>query len=167
MKKELDVLAGPKVPPLGGVLDFMRLLWAVDHGLQATSKRMQVRLELTGPQRLALRIIGRFPGISAGRLAKVLYVHPSTLSGILARLVSRRLVQRWPDPRDGRRALFGLSTSGQQLNDRNEGTVEAAVAEALSTLRPEQVAAAAQVLEAVMRALGVEPAPTEGSTEAD
>lgn len=162
MKKPLDVLAGPAVPPLGGVLDFMRLVWAVDHGLQATSKRMHARLGVTGPQRLALRIIGRFPGISAGRLAQVLHVHPSTLSGILARLVSRRLVQRWPDPRDARRALFGLSASGQKLNEQHEGTVEAALEAALASLPEEKVAAASEVLVALMRALGVEPARADG-----
>ncbi|HUJ27995.1 MAG TPA: MarR family transcriptional regulator, partial [Myxococcales bacterium] len=27
--------------PLGAVLDFMRLLWAVDHSLQSASKRME------------------------------------------------------------------------------------------------------------------------------
>ena len=158
MKKPLDVLAGPDVPPLGGVLDFMRLLWAVDHGLQATSKRMQARLGVTGPQRLVLRIVGRFPGISAGRLARVLHVHPSTLSGILARLVSRRLLQRWPDPRDARRALFGLSASGRALDEQHDGTVESAVAAALASLPEEKIAAAEEVLLAVMRAVGVEPA---------
>ena len=37
MKKPVDVFAGPGTPRLGGILDFMRLLWAVDHGLQEGS----------------------------------------------------------------------------------------------------------------------------------
>ena len=32
-------------------LEFMRLLWAVEHGLQTTSKRMARRIGVTGPQR--------------------------------------------------------------------------------------------------------------------
>lgn len=39
-EKAVDALSGPAIPRLGGVLAFMRLPWAVDHGLQATSKRM-------------------------------------------------------------------------------------------------------------------------------
>ena len=32
---------------------------------------------LTGPQRLVVRLVGRFPGITAGRLAEILHVHCS------------------------------------------------------------------------------------------
>src|SRR2546423_13563777 len=74
-----------KGPPLGAVLDFMRLLWALDHALQSASKRMESNFGMTGPQRLVMRIVGRFPGIAAGRVAQILHVHPSTLTGILKR----------------------------------------------------------------------------------
>ena len=156
MKKPVDVFAGPGTPQLGGILDFMRLLWAVDHGLQAASKRMQATMGVTGPQRIAVRIIDRFPGISAGRLAKVLKIHPSTLTGILARLESRRLVTRWPDPKDARRALFGLTNSGRALNERRAGTVEAALSRAFVDVPEAQVRTAEEVLQIVIRALGVE-----------
>ena len=49
---------------LDAVLDFMRLLWSIEHGLQSTSKRMRARLGITGPQRLAFKIVTQFPGIS-------------------------------------------------------------------------------------------------------
>ena len=47
---------GDELPALGEELDFMRLLWAVDHGLQQRSKRMAAEIGLTGPQRLVIRI---------------------------------------------------------------------------------------------------------------
>jgi DNA-binding MarR family transcriptional regulator len=156
VKKPREVLEGPGLPRLGGVLDFMRLLWALDHGLQATSKRMQARMGVTGPQRLAVRIIGRFPGISAGRLADVLHVHASTLTGILSRLEARRLVTRWADPKDARRSLLGLTASGRVLNETRAGTVETALARALAELPDSKIQAAEEVLSVVIRALGVE-----------
>src|SRR6185295_1503513 len=94
---------------LGRVLEFMRVLWAVDHALQSTSKWMEVRLGVTGPQRLVIRMIGCFPGISAGALANLLYVHPSTLTGVLRRLSERGAIRRSADPYDSRRALFWLT----------------------------------------------------------
>src|SRR2546428_6839463 len=103
-----------KGPPLGGVLDFMRLLWAVDHALQSASKRMESAFGMTGPQRLVVRIVGRFPGIAAGRVAEILHVHPSTLTGVLKRLEARGILQRKPDPRDARRALFLLTRQGRK-----------------------------------------------------
>src|SRR5437660_11103832 len=116
-----------KGPPLGAVLDFMRLLWAVDHALQSASKRMEAAYGITGPQRLVVRIVGRFPGIAAGRVAEILHVHPSTLTGIPKRLEARAIVQRRSDPRDARRALFSLTTKGKKLDTLRTGTVEQAV----------------------------------------
>src|ERR687888_5890 len=73
----------PAARQLGPVLDFMQRLWAVAHELQSISKRMDAHLGVTGPQRLVVRILGRRPGLSAGELAAILHLHPSTLTGVL------------------------------------------------------------------------------------
>src|SRR3569833_1262371 len=83
--------------PLNARLEFMRLLWAVDHGLQSASKRLEASSGVTGPQRLVIRIVGVYPGISAGEIADILVTHPSTLSGVLKRLESRGFVERKND----------------------------------------------------------------------
>jgi DNA-binding MarR family transcriptional regulator len=132
-------------PKLGPVLDFLRLLWAVDHALQSGSKRMEISLGVTGPQRLVLRIVGRLPGISAGELAQILHVHPSTLTGVLRRLQARALLQRRADPNDARRALLTLSAKGRKLDSLQTGTVEAAVGRALLRL-PDRVSPAQELL---------------------
>ena len=134
---------------LGQVLDFMRLLWAVDHGLQSTSKRMEAKLDVTGPQRLVIRIVGRFPGISAGRLADVLHIHRSTLTGILQRLDARGVLRRKTDPADGRRALFTLTPKGRELDAVRSGTVEAAVRRALSKVEDSIITSTRELLAVV------------------
>lgn len=138
---------------LGEVLDFMRLLWAVDHALQSMSKRMETSLGVTGPQRLVIRIVGRFPGISAGELASVLHIHPSTLTGILKRLESRGILERSPDPGDARKALFALTKKGTDVDALRIGTVETTVRKSLSKLPPRKVAAAREVLGSLSSAL--------------
>lgn len=145
-------LHGDAEPRLGEVLEFLRMLWAVDHALQSGSKRMEARLGVTGPQRLVLRIVGRFPGIGAGRVAQILHLHPSTLTGIVQRLQARGLLQRTIDPKDGRRALFTLSPRGRKLDTLQAGTVEAAVERALRRL-PEKVVASQEVLAALAEEL--------------
>jgi MarR family transcriptional regulator, organic hydroperoxide resistance regulator len=132
---------------LGEVLELMRLLWALDHGLQATSKRMAVSLGITGPQRLVIRIVGRFPGISAGELADILCFHPSTLTGILQRLESRRVIYRKRDLRDGRRVLLSLTKKGLGFDTLHTGTVEAAVRRVMSKVTKEKIVSARKVLE--------------------
>jgi DNA-binding MarR family transcriptional regulator len=138
---------------LGDVLDFMRLLWSVDHGLQSRSKRMETKFGVTGPQRLVIRIVGRYPGISAGALADVLELHPSTLTGILKRLQERGIVERRTDPKDGRRALFDLTQRGRDLDTLRVGTVESLVRQTLKNLPRRKIDAAQEVLATLALAL--------------
>ncbi len=147
-------------PALGRVLDFMRLLWALDHGLQSTSKRMEATLGVTGPQRLVLRIVGQFPGTSAGEVASILHIHPSTLTGVLKRLQARGLIEREPDPTDARRSRLKLTAQGQVLNRTRSGTVEAAVRRVLAQLEPDKV----QVVQEVLGLLA-EEVTRQGRTE--
>lgn len=133
--------------PLPDVLQFMQLLWAVVHGLEKTSKRMTHAIGVTGPQRLVLRVVGLVPGVSAGDLATILRLHPSTLTGILKRLVAQGLLERVDDPRDRRRAILRLTTSGTRANAVKRGTVESAVAAALAQVGEKDGAATRRVLE--------------------
>jgi DNA-binding MarR family transcriptional regulator len=146
--------AAPVVAPrdsnaLGVALDFLRLLWSVDHNLQRRSKRMEAALGVTGMQRIIIRLIGRYPQISAGRLAELVHVHPSTLTGVLQRLADRGFVRRDRDPSDGRSSRFVLLEPGETVDSTQAGTVEAAIRRALARLPPEEIDAARNVLSTV------------------
>ncbi|MBX3214497.1 MAG: MarR family transcriptional regulator [Labilithrix sp.] len=148
--------SGPAREPsaLGVALDFLRLLWAVDHGLQRRSKRMESELGVTGMQRIIIRLIGRYPEVAAGRLADLVHVHPSTLTGVLRRLVDRGFVQRERDPADARRTKFSLLPPGEAIDATQAGTVEAAVRRALARMPPESIDAARAVLAVLAEELG-------------
>ena len=132
MSKPRDFIGVPAASlDLPDVLHFMQVLWAVAHGLERTSKRMAADIGVTGPQRIVLRVVGLFPGVSAGDLAAILHVHPSTLTGVLQRLGTQRLLVRRHDPRDRRRAILQLTARGRRINAMVGGTVESAVSAAL------------------------------------
>ena len=135
------------------VFDFMRLLWRIEHGLQATSKRMDARLGITGPQRLVLKLVTQFPGLSAGDVARILHLHPSTITGILQRLVDKRLLIREPDRQDTRRACLRPTARAARLARRSGGTVEAAVARVLERASATHVRNARGLLQAIASAL--------------
>lgn len=149
----MDAKAGS--PDLGDVLGFMRLLWTVAHGLNSASKQMQARIGVTGPQRLVLRIIGHYRRISPGDLARVLQLHPSSLTGVIRRLDQAGFLSRETDPSDGRRAVLRLTQSGKRLDAQRAGTVEAAVRSALSTLPAGMIRAAEDVLRQVASELEI------------
>ena len=139
--------------PLPDVLAFMQLLWALVHGLESRSKRMASSIGVTGPQRLVVRIIGLRPGISAGALAAMLHVHPSTLTGILARLTEQGIVARVADAADRRRAVLDLTAQGRRINRLTRGTVESSIARALTRVPSRDVRAARRVLGRLARDL--------------
>jgi MarR family transcriptional regulator, organic hydroperoxide resistance regulator len=138
---------------LDPILDFMRLLWSIEHGLQRMSKRMENEIGITGPQRLVLRVVGRFPGLSASELADIVQLHPSTITGVVQRLVARGLLERRRDPSDTRRARLRLRPKASVHTRSARGTVEKAVTEALERVGPNNVRAARKVLREIAQRL--------------
>ena len=86
---------------------------------------------VTGPQRLVIRIIGQKPNQTASEIAAILGKHPSTLTGVLARLQARNVITRVADAEDRRRARFTLTAAGKKIDKLQKGTVEAAVRRAI------------------------------------
>src|SRR5688572_13463508 len=143
-------------PESDPVLEFLRLMWAVDHELHRVSKAMIGRLGLTAPQRLAVRFVGRRPGLTPGQLAELLHLDPGTVSGIVKRLESSGLVSRVRSGGDTRRMLLTLTAKGQTLNRRRRGTVEAAVRRTLDGISSADLAAASRLLRRLAMNLAAE-----------
>lgn len=142
--------ADARAATLPAVLQFMQLLWAVVHGIETRSKRMTSELGVTGPQRLVLRVAGLFPGLSAGDLAAILHVHPSTLTGVLKRLIAQGMLARRDDPNDRRRAVLRLTARGVRINATSAGTVEGAIERALAHISARDLGTTRRVLDMVV-----------------
>ncbi len=132
--------------PLGQALDFLRVLWAINHGLATTSRYMKSKYGVTGRQRLIIQVVNEFPGISAGDLAKVLHLDPSTLTGVLQQMGQRGLLQLQPDVRDRRRLRIQLTNKGRRMSHMAVGAIEAAVSRTLSRVSPAKFKATREVL---------------------
>lgn len=117
--------------PLDPALDFIRHVAELNRALERLSSRMDRTLGVTAQQRLVLRCIGKYPGITAGQLAYVLHLDAGTISASLRRLEHRRLVERRHDPRDRRRVVLGLTGKGRELDRPTVGTVENVVEQLL------------------------------------
>jgi len=147
---------------LGKALGFMRVLLSVDHAVQACSKHMQSRHGITATQRLLVRTVGRYPGISAGDVASIMEVHPSTITPVLLRLERDKAITRHVDSADRRRALLKLTPRGKKIDALQTGTVESAVKRALSRVSEADRVTTERVLRVVIdeldRARFVKPA---------
>lgn len=132
----MSIVARTSTPALGEVLELMRLIWKINRGLELSSRRIVATLGISGPQRLALRIIGRFPRITAGELSDILHLDRSTTSTLVAGLCKKQLVSRKKDPGDKRRMPLTLTEQGRALDVPSPGTVEAVVTQIVATLDP-------------------------------
>jgi DNA-binding MarR family transcriptional regulator len=107
--------------------------------------------ELSLPETSALARLDRTGPATSSTLAKLDQISPQSMGATLAGLEARRLVQRHPDPEDGRRAVLSLTEAGQQvLQDKRSARV-AQLAQALSNgftpAELRQLRAAAPLLE--------------------
>ena len=136
------------------------MLWALDHALQKRSKRMAADRGITGPQRFALRLIDRTPGLDAGALARALHTHPSTLTGVLRRLERDGLIRRGVARGDQRRATLALTPAGRRQVRNAAGTVERSVAAVLGRTPDTELAVVMHFLQSLVSALAPHAADT-------
>lgn len=129
-------------------------MWELVHALNVRSKKMAKTLGVTGPQRLVIRVVGQNPDATAREISDMLGLHPSTLTGVLARLERQRMLQRTPDTEDRRRVRFRLTDAGKRIDRERKGTVEAAVRRALSRADASMTAGAEALLALLVTELG-------------
>jgi trehalose 6-phosphate phosphatase len=132
---------------LGEALEIMRVLWAVDHALHQRSKKLRRTLGVTGEQRLAMRLALHAPGLSAGDLSSMLHIHPSTLTGMLKRLVKGGYMKAKADAADRRRLQLQVTAKGVKVLREAGPTIESSVAAALKATSDSDVATTRAFLE--------------------
>jgi len=117
---------------------------------------MQRQAGLSAPQAWALSILAAEPGLALGELAGRMHAHPSTVSGIVDRLVGRHAVDRRPDPEDRRGVRLSLTTTGRRLLRRSPAPVQAGLQRALEEMPPRRLRQLRRALEEIVRASELE-----------
>ena len=113
--------------------------------------------ELSLSESAALARLDRGGPATAAALARLEQISPQSMGATLSSLESRALVQRTPDPEDGRRVILSITEPGLQvLRDRRNARTER-LAEALSSTftgaELEQLMAVAPLLERLAQSI--------------
>ena len=107
--------------------------------------------ELSLPESSALARLDRIGPATPGALAKVEQISPQSMGATLAALEARGLIERHPDPADGRRVVLSVTEAGLELLRNKRGARTEQLAQALSAgftpAELRQLAAAAPLLE--------------------
>jgi DNA-binding MarR family transcriptional regulator len=107
--------------------------------LRRRLRQAPVEGELTMPETSALARLDRAGSATPSALAKTEQISPQAMGATLGALEERGLVERRPDPGDGRRAVMSLTEAGRQVlsNKRNARTEQLAKALAAGFTRSE------------------------------
>jgi DNA-binding MarR family transcriptional regulator len=113
--------------------------------------------ELTLPESSALTRLDRGGPATSSALARLEQISPQSMGATLSALEARGLVERHPDPADGRRVVISLSEAGlQALRNKRNARVEQ-LARALSSgftdSELQQLMAAAPLLERLAQSI--------------
>ncbi len=124
------------------------------------SRSMERHFGLTGPQLWALWELGRNGPMALKDLASQMQLEPSTLVGVVDRLIGKELVQRTQDPLDRRRVSLCPSPKGAELLRQAPHPAQGYLLQGLRRMEPEQlmeVHRSLQVLVKVMEAEHLNP----------
>jgi DNA-binding MarR family transcriptional regulator len=146
-------------------LDFMRSLWRLNHAFERLSRRMVATFGVTAQQRMLIRCVGKYPGMTATQLARHFHLDAGTVSTALARLERKGLLERRRAARDRRRLTLGLTAQGRSV-DAVAGTSERAYERLLNAVSADDIARSRQVLEAFSTLLDRELQEEAGASRA-
>lgn len=116
------------------------------------ARRQPLEGGLTMPERAALSQLDRAGPTTSSALARDAQITAQAMGATLSALRTRGLVERRPDPDDGRRAVLSVTDAGRQAlknkrNARAEHLARALTSGAFTPAELEQLAAAAPLLE--------------------
>jgi DNA-binding MarR family transcriptional regulator len=133
------------------IIDNIRRVFQV---VNEHSKRAEKDTGITGPQLWAIKTIAEFAPIKGADLARRMYLHPTTIVGILDRLEARGLVVKTRSKVDRRIVEVELTAQGQTLVANAPEVVQGVLVRGLEGLPEDNLLRIWDGLEELVRILG-------------
>jgi len=131
----------------------MQHLRRIFKAVESYSRTVETRFGITGPQLWALWELGRKAPLSLKDLAASMHLSPSTVVGVIDRLIAKELVLREPDQADRRRVCLSLSPRGLALIRQAPNPAQDQLIKGLKSLSPAQLKTLNQSLETLVKTM--------------
>lgn len=138
------------------IAEIMYDLRKIFKAIQQYSEQVLKEFGVTGPQLWALRIIYNESRFSMGDLSDKMYLHMSTVSGIMDRLEKKGYVERKRDSTDRRVVKISLTKEGKRLVQRAPTAAQGRLLHGLENLSKPQVLNIRSSFEKVVRLMEIE-----------
>ena len=137
MEKSADTLTSnedPLIPQGSYDLRILQALRRIIRAVDIHSHKLSSQHNITGPQLACLMVVKEDAPISSGKLAKKVYLSPSTVVGIVDRLEEKKLIKRSRDSKDRRLVHLLMTPKGEELVDAAPSLLQETLANALVEL---------------------------------
>lgn len=145
-----------KSETVADIIDNLRRIFQV---VNEYSKIAEKDTGLTGPQLWAIKVIAQWAPIRVSDLARRMYLHPTTVVGILDRLESRELVCRTRSTTDRRVVEVNLTAQGKQLVEKAPEVAQGLLVKGLEVMPNERLSYIGGALNDLVSILGAQDMP--------
>jgi len=138
------------------ISEIMQCLRRVFKAIQQYSEAVLKEFGVTGPQLWALRTIYDEGRLSMGELSQRMYLHMSTVSGVVDRLEEKGYVERTRGDEDRRVVKISLTKAGKKLVQRGPEAAQGKLLHGLESLSQREVLIIRSSLEKVVRLMEIQ-----------
>jgi DNA-binding MarR family transcriptional regulator len=121
------------------ILEVMQSLRRIMKSLQDYSREVSSHYGITGPQLWVLKTIYQSGSLSLGELSRAMYLHPSTVTGVVDRLEKKRYLLRDRNAEDRRVVKVSLTPKGNQVVKRAPNPVQGKMIYGLRKLKKDEL----------------------------
>jgi DNA-binding MarR family transcriptional regulator len=121
------------------IAEVMQSLRRIFKAIQDYSYDVSDKFGTTGPQLWALKTISQNESLSLGELGRRMYLHPSTITGLIDRLEKKALVERDRDQTDRRVIKLRLTSKGKGLVKRAPNPIQGKMIYGLRRLKRKEL----------------------------
>ncbi len=136
------------------IQESMQSLRRIVKALENYSRSVEQEFELTGPQLWALWELGHEGPLALKDLAARMHLEPSTVVGVVDRLVLKGLVVRNPDPQDRRRISLAPTPKGEDILAAAPPPAQGHLLKGLESMHRKRVESLLEALQTLEQVLG-------------
>ena len=138
------------------IAEIMQSLRRIFKAIQLYSEEVLKEFGVTGPQLWALRVIFWEGRLSMGELSRQMYLHISTVSGVVDRLEQKGYVERSRERTDRRVVTISLTKEGKRVVQRAPEAAQGKLLHGLESLSRKEVQGIHAALDKVVRLMEIE-----------
>ena len=122
------------------IAEIMQSLRRIFKAIQDYFQEISKKYGITGPQLWALKTIAANGSLSLGELSKKMYLHPSTISGVVDRLEKKGFVVRDRGQEDRRVVKVQLTPQGKKIVAKAPNPIQGKMIYGLNRLKKRDLA---------------------------